>query len=153
VLCAGNLESRFLLIVFLSSFSDCLSTIALGEGGNHGIQLLFVLNYWELSNVKGNPSLSPGADETMNKDKIPAAVELIQEKIAIIRGERVMLDNDLAALYCLENKQLKRAVRRNIERFPEDFMFELREVEFDDLRSQFGTSSWGGIRLIKHQGK
>ncbi|MBN2419648.1 MAG: ORF6N domain-containing protein [Deltaproteobacteria bacterium] len=84
----------------------------------------------------------------MNKDKVPAAVELIQEKIAIIRGERVMLDYDLAALYGLETKQLKRAVRRNIERFPEDFMFKLTEVEFDDLRSQFGTSSWGGTRYM-----
>ncbi|MGD9157731.1 MAG: ORF6N domain-containing protein [Desulfobacteraceae bacterium] len=84
----------------------------------------------------------------MNKDKAPTLVELIQEKIAIIRGERVMLDYDLADLYGVETKQLKRAVRRNIERFPSDFMFELTRMEFDDLRSQFGTSNWGGTRYM-----
>ncbi len=57
-----------------------------------------------------------------------------------------MLDMDLAELYEVETKQLKRAVRRNISRFPEDFMFELSDIEFTDLRSQFGTSSWGGVR-------
>ena len=84
----------------------------------------------------------------MKKDKSLAPVDLIQEKIAIIRGERVMLDYDLADLYGVETKQLKRAVRRNIERFPADFMFELTRMEFDDLRSQFGTSSWGGTRYM-----
>ena len=57
-----------------------------------------------------------------------------------------MLDMDLAELYNVETKQLKRAVRRNISRFPEDFMFELSQEEFDNLRSHFGTSSWGGTR-------
>ncbi len=57
-----------------------------------------------------------------------------------------MLDRDLAELYAVETKQLKRQVRRNSERFPEDFMFELDDQEFNDLRSQFGTSSWGGTR-------
>ena len=56
-----------------------------------------------------------------------------------------MLDVDLAQLYNVETKQPKRQVRRNIKRFPpDDFMFELTKGEFDDLRSQFGTSSWGG---------
>jgi len=59
-----------------------------------------------------------------------------------------MLDHDLAELYGIETKQLKRAVRRNIDRFPEDFMFELTTEEFNDLRSQFGTSSWGGARYV-----
>lgn len=59
-----------------------------------------------------------------------------------------MLDKDLAALYQVETKNLKRQVRRNIERFPEDFMFELTENEFENLRCQFGTSSWGGTRYI-----
>jgi hypothetical protein len=67
-------------------------------------------------------------------------------KIYLIGDQKVMLDNDLAELYGVETKQLKRAVRRNIKRFPEDFMFELSETEFSNLRSQFGTSSWGGIR-------
>ena len=57
-----------------------------------------------------------------------------------------MLDMDLAELYQVETKQLKRQVRRNIDRFPKDFMFELTKEEFTILRSQFGTSSWGGVR-------
>lgn len=57
-----------------------------------------------------------------------------------------MLDSDLAELYLVETKQLKRAVKRNANRFPDDFMFELTENEFAILRSQFGTSSWGGVR-------
>ena len=59
-----------------------------------------------------------------------------------------MLDKDLSELYAVETKQLKRQVRRNLERFPEDFMFELSQQEFDNLRSQFGTSSWGGSRYM-----
>ena len=57
-----------------------------------------------------------------------------------------MLDRDLAELYGVETNQLKRAVRRNIERFPDDFMFELNEEEFENLRRQNGASSWGGAR-------
>jgi hypothetical protein len=59
-----------------------------------------------------------------------------------------MLDRDLAALYEVENKVLKRSVRRHIKRFPDDFMFELSYQEFADLRRQFGTSSWGGTRYM-----
>jgi len=59
-----------------------------------------------------------------------------------------MMDRDLAELYQVETKQLKRQVRRNIERFPEDFMIELDNEEFDTLRSQFGTSKWGGTRYM-----
>jgi len=72
--------------------------------------------------------------------------ELIMKKIYLFRGSKVMLDRDLADLYEIETKQLKRAVRRNISRFPHDFMFELSSEEFNNLRSQFGTSSWGGTR-------
>lgn len=72
--------------------------------------------------------------------------EIIMQKIYLLRGQKVMLDKDLAELYNVDTKQLKRAVRRNITRFPEDFMFELDNKEFNNLRSQFGTSSWGGIR-------
>ncbi|MDF1576793.1 MAG: ORF6N domain-containing protein, partial [Bacteroidales bacterium] len=74
--------------------------------------------------------------------------EVIMKKIYLLRGSKVMMDRDLAELYEIETKQLKRAVRRNINRFPEDFMFELSLEEFNDLRSQFGTSSWGGPRYI-----
>ena len=74
-------------------------------------------------------------------------ITLIQNKIYEIRGLRVMLDFDLAALYQVETKRLKEAVRRNIERFEGDeFMFELTEKEYADLRSQIATSSWGGRR-------
>ena len=72
--------------------------------------------------------------------------ENIASHIYIIRNQRVMLDSDLAEIYGVETKMLKRAVRRNIERFPEDFMFELTDEEFQNLRFQFGTSSWGGSR-------
>jgi hypothetical protein len=72
--------------------------------------------------------------------------EIIMNKIYLIRGHKVMLDQDLAELYNVDTKQLKRAVKRNITRFPEDFMFELDYKEFNNLRSQFGTSSWGGTR-------
>ena len=79
-------------------------------------------------------------------DSIIVSDEIISSKIYIIRQQKVMLDNDLAELYVVETKQLKRQVRRNIERFPEDFMFELTQQEAENLRSQFGTSSWGGTR-------
>ena len=67
-------------------------------------------------------------------------------KIYLIRGKQVMLDTDLADFYAVETKQLKRTVRRNISRFPEDFMFELTLAEFEYLRCQIGTSSWASIR-------
>lgn len=69
--------------------------------------------------------------------------DIISSKIYLIRKQKVMLDKDLSELYAVETKQLKRQVRRNLERFPDDFMFELNQQEFDNLRSQFGTSSWG----------
>ena len=70
----------------------------------------------------------------------------IQNKIFAIRGCKVMLDFHLAEMYEVETKRLKEAVRRNIERFPDDFMFELTKQEWKNLRSQFATSSWGGAR-------
>ncbi len=73
-------------------------------------------------------------------------VETISSQIHLVRGVKVMLDRDLAGLYGVETKALKQAVRRNIERFPEDFMFELTKQEFQNLRSQLVTSSWGGTR-------
>jgi len=75
--------------------------------------------------------------------------QTIHEKIQTIRELNVMLDYDLAELYETETKNLKRAVRRNIQRFPLDFMFELTEIEFEILRHQFGTSSFhGGTRYL-----
>lgn len=66
-------------------------------------------------------------------------IEQIEGKIFIIRDQKVMLDRDLAELYQVETKALKRAVRKNTDRFPEDFMFELTKQENDSLRSHFGT--------------
>ena len=73
-------------------------------------------------------------------------LQIIQTKIYTIRGERVMLDFDLAELYEIETKRLKETVRRNRGRFPDDFMFELTGEEFKNLRTQFATSTWGGNR-------
>lgn len=70
------------------------------------------------------------------KTKAVIAVEEIVNKIIIIRGERVMLDHDLAEMYGVETRVLKQSVRRNIARFPDDFMFELTKKEQDSLRSQ-----------------
>lgn len=72
----------------------------------------------------------------------------IKDRIHEIRGMKVMLDFDLAQLYTIETKRLKEAVRRNIRRFPEDFMFELTSNEWENLRTQFATSSWGGKRYL-----
>lgn len=77
------------------------------------------------------------------------AVDLlrVERAIRIIRGDKVILDEDLAELYGVETKKLIQAVKRNIDRFPADFMFQLTNQEFKDLRSQFVTSSqWGGRR-------
>lgn len=73
-------------------------------------------------------------------------VERITTKIYLIRNIKVMLDRDLAELYEVETRVLKQAVRRNIKRFPSDFMFELTYQELRNLRSQFVMSSWGGVR-------
>ncbi len=75
-------------------------------------------------------------------------IEVIQNKIFQIRGCKVMLDFDLALLYNTETKVFKQSVRRNINRFPKDFMFELTENEFDSLRSQIVTSNRGGNRYM-----
>lgn len=78
-------------------------------------------------------------------------IEMIEKKILLIRGEKVMLDADLAELYGVETKMLVRAVKRNIDRFPADFMIQLNREEFENLRFQFGTSSrWGGRRYLPY---
>lgn len=76
--------------------------------------------------------------------------EIILQKIIVIRNQKIMLDADLAELYKVETKYLKRQVKRNSERFPSDFMFELTPEELEILRCQFGTSSsnWGGTRYV-----
>ena len=76
-----------------------------------------------------------------DKNEMRVPEEVILRKIFLVRGVKVMLDMDLAELYGVENKQLKRAVRRNLSRFPIDFMFEFTIEELNNWRSQFGTSN------------
>jgi len=74
-------------------------------------------------------------------------VEWIERQIVLIRGQKVLLDSQLAELYGVATGNLVRAMKRNVERFPEDFMFQLSPEEFADLRRHFGISSeWGGRR-------
>lgn len=75
-------------------------------------------------------------------------LEIIQSKIYEIRGQKVMIDKDLAELYYVETRRLNEAVKRNIKRFPPDFMFQLTNEEFEILKSQFAISSWGGTRKL-----
>jgi phage regulator Rha-like protein len=83
----------------------------------------------------------------LQKDVAIVPTESIEKSILLVRYHKVMLDADLAALYGVETKQLVRAVKRNIFRFPNDFMFQLSKDEFENLRYHFGTSSqWGGRR-------
>jgi hypothetical protein len=86
---------------------------------------------------------------TKRTSLIPA--ERIERAILLIRGQKVMLDGDLAVLYAVETRRLIEAVKRNIERFPPDFMFQVTREEFEILRSQFATSSsWGGRRYLPY---
>lgn len=89
----------------------------------------------------------------MSKALVTIPDETLARRIFLIRGEKVMLDRDLAALYGVETKYLKRQVKRNLDRFPEDFMFELTKEEFDEWRSQNGTSNAGdrmGLRYAPY---
>jgi hypothetical protein len=83
-----------------------------------------------------------------NSQELTLPDEVIMSKIMIIRGQKIMLDHDLAELYEVETKALKQAVKRNIDIFPSHFMFELTESEFRNLRSQIVTSKWGGQRYM-----
>ena len=77
-------------------------------------------------------------------------LELIQNRIFEIRGRKVMLDFHLAEMYQVETKNLNLSVRRNIKRFPSDFMFQLSQDEWENLRLQIATSSWGGRRYFPY---
>ena len=90
----------------------------------------------------------------MQKKKISISTflsqETIERKIYIIRGKKVMLDSELASLYGVLTKNLNKAVGRNLDRFPEDFMFQLSKEEAKDLRFQFGTLNKGFFRYLPH---
>ncbi|HEU4952722.1 MAG TPA: ORF6N domain-containing protein [Holophagaceae bacterium] len=73
-----------------------------------------------------------------------------RERIHMIRGQRVILDQDLAELYGVETRRLNEQIKRNLDRFPSDFMFQLTAKEWAHLKSQFATSSWGGRRTAPY---
>jgi ORF6N domain-containing protein len=91
-----------------------------------------------------NYNRQPGM--TKHKDPALMPIDHIAQSIVILRGQRVLLDSDLAALYGVETRRLNEQVRRNHARFPADFIFELTSAEFGNLKSQIATSSWGGRR-------
>jgi len=84
------------------------------------------------------------------KELIVIPSERIISRIFLVRGRKVMIDRDLAELYEVKTKVLNLAIKRNISRFPLDFMFQLSEKEFKNLRSQIETSSWGGRRYLPY---
>jgi len=88
-------------------------------------------------------------DDKMSKDRLLIPPERIERSILLIRGQKVMLSADLAELYQVEPRVLVQAVKRNIARFPGDFMFQLTEEEFSNLKSQIVISSWGGLRRAR----
>lgn len=97
---------------------------------------------------KSNNGIEAGKP-VANCDQLPETVD-IQPLIRIIRGQHVMLDRDLSLLYKVETKRLNEQVKRNIERFPEDFMFQLSKDDVEILKSQNATSSWGGDRRLPY---
>jgi hypothetical protein len=100
-------------------------------------------NYLFLKTIKNNAM-------TEKEQGITISENLVANKIYLIRDKRVMLDKDLADLYEVETRALNQAVSRNTERFPEAFMFQLNQQEFEILKSQFVTSSWGGTRKLPY---
>jgi hypothetical protein len=85
-----------------------------------------------------------------NKSDSLLPIESIQSKIFVIRGKKVLIDRHLAELYAVSTRDLNKAVKRNIKRFPSDFMFQLNKTELHNLMFQFGTSSWGGTRKLPY---
>jgi len=84
----------------------------------------------------------------MDEKAISIPVKRIEKSIMLIRGKKVMIDGGLAELYVVSTSALNKAVTRNIDRFPPDFMFRLTSEEFSDLKFHLGTSSWGGTRKL-----
>ena len=86
----------------------------------------------------------------MDETQALVPAQRIEFAILLLRGERVMLDEDIAALYGVETKNLIRAMKRNLDRFPLDFIFQITQEEVEILRCQIGTSSWGGRRYLPY---
>jgi hypothetical protein len=85
-----------------------------------------------------------------NENTLIIPDELVMNKIYLIRNQKVMLDSDLAELYLVTTGNLNKSVNRNVKRFPDDFMFQLTEIEFKNLMFQNGISSWGGKRKLPY---
>jgi len=94
--------------------------------------------------------MSKTGSDSYKRGIIMIPSERIISRIFLIRGRKVMIDQDLAELYVVETKALNLAVKRNLARFPSDFMFQLSEKEFKNLRSQIETSRWGGRRYVPY---
>lgn len=86
----------------------------------------------------------------MSKSLTPVSADVLARRILVIRGHKVLLGGDLADLYGVEHRALMQAVTRNRDRFPDDFMFQLSASEWSNLKSQFVTSSWGGVRKLPY---
>ena len=89
-------------------------------------------------------------NKTKMKNSSIIPQEIIENKIFLIRGKKVMLDRDLSILYEVKTMVLNQAIKRNADRFPEDFMFQLTKSEFENLKSHFVISSWGGTRKLPY---
>lgn len=89
------------------------------------------------------------SDDITLTPHLPIPPSLIERRIYLIRGQKVMLSPDLAELYQVETKALNQAVKRNLDRFPPDFMFQLSKEEFGNLKSQIVTSSWDQLKQQK----
>ena len=92
---------------------------------------------------------SKASELVANCDQLPKVID-IKPMIRVVRGQQVMIDRDLALLYGVETKRLNEQVKRNIERFPDDFMFQLSKEDVEILKSQNATSSWGGDRRLPY---
>ena len=84
------------------------------------------------------------------KNNLMIPDEVLMNKIFLIRGQKVMIDSDIAELYKVETRRLNEQVKRNIDRFPINFIFQLTKEEFENLKSHFATSSWGGRRKLPY---
>ena len=115
------------------------------SGWNASTRLAYVLLFWIwLALVMEKENISESGPDIIKGAIIPD--DVLINKIYVIRDHKVMLDSDLAKLYGVETRILNQAVNRNLDRFPEDFMFQLGKEEWANLKSQFVISSWGGRR-------
>src|SRR3989337_2096251 len=87
-------------------------------------------------------------ESTINANWEEKYFDKIEDKIIELRGEKVIIDSDVAELYGVETKRINEAVRNNTDRFPEGYIIEITKDEFDNLRSKISTSSWGGRRHL-----